>query len=201
VFTKSFTFKKQTFIKVAAILATSIVSVQVYAHAWPKRTEPLLVATKENFEPWLTADGLLDARIFILTHQIRSIDQYAQWLQENITYEADAPTSDDWASPAVTLQNKQGDCEDIAFLNAAIVRSFGYEPQVLAYGQGKEAHVICLFKMEGKYYIFDNTKYYRNIVSPSLKEIFTFLVKKHHAQYMLELSLEPKQKKILFYKG
>jgi hypothetical protein len=112
-------------------------------------------------------------------------------------YEADS-NRDEWAEPLTTLNQRTGDCEDLAFLNAEIARSFGHETQVLAYGHGKEAHVISLFIKEGKYYIFDNTNFYRDVRSPSLKEIFLFLAKKHEARFLLKLTRDPKRVEVLY---
>ena len=135
---------------------------------------------------------------FLKANRIENLDDYIRWLQEHVNYASDAD-KDDWAEPLITLNKQSGDCEDIAFLNAEVLKHLGYEPQVLAYGHGKEAHVICLFLKDGKYHIFDNTKFYRDITSPSLKEIFAFLATKHQAQFLLELTREPRQLNVLYH--
>jgi len=142
-----------------------------------------------------------DIASFLRSQNITSLDEYISWLSDHVHYAAD-DTSDDWADPMHTLNKKSGDCEDLAFLNAEVVKYFGHESQVLAYGHGKEAHVICLFIKEGKYYIFDNTKFYRDVTSPSLKEIFLFLAKKHEARFLLKLTRDPKRIDVLYtYQG
>jgi len=138
-----------------------------------------------------------DIPAFLKSNRIENLEDYVRWLQEHVTYASDAD-KDDWADPLITLNKQTGDCEDIAFLNAEVLKHFGYEPQVLAYGHGKEAHVICLFIKDGKYYIFDNTKFYREITSPSLKEIFKFLSQKHEAEFLLQLDRNPKKLTVLF---
>lgn len=168
-------------LKALAVLLALCVLGHSFAHARTLKPQP---------------EAFLDIHSFLQANNIRSLDDYILWLAQNVTYSTDI-TKDDWADPLVTLNNKTGDCEDIAFLNAEVLKYYGYEPQVLAYGRDKEAHVICLFMKEGKYYIFDNTKFYRDIVSPSLKEIFLFLVKKHNARYLLQLS-QPRQLRVLY---
>jgi predicted transglutaminase-like cysteine proteinase len=145
----------------------------------------------------LFSSGYSDIPSFLKANTIENLEDYISWLQENISYASDA-TEDRWADPLDTLNFRSGDCEDIAFLNAEVLKSFGFEARVLAYGHDKEAHVICLFIKDGKYYIFDNTQFYRDITSPSLKEIFHFLASKHQARYLLELSLKDKNFKVLY---
>jgi len=146
---------------------------------------------------WMPSFPYKDVAVFLKVNRIQTLDEYVLWLQKNITYTADS-SKDDWADPLLTLNRRTGDCEDIAFLNEEVVKYFGYKPSVLAYGHGKEAHVICLFMKEGKYYIFDNTKFYRDISSPSLKEIFHFLATEHHAQFLLQLQREPRKLDVLY---
>jgi len=150
-----------------------------------------------RLSPWMPTAPYRDVATFLKINHIQTLEEYTLWLKQNINYAADIG-KDDWADPVLTLNKRSGDCEDIAFLNAEVLKYFGYEPNVLAYGHGKEAHVICLYMQGGKYFIFDNTKYYRDISSPSLKEIFQFLAKEHQAQFMLKLERQPKKLNVLY---
>ena len=101
----------------------------------------------------------LDTEILYLINKnnIRSIDDYADWLQENIRYEKDAG-KDVWAAPQVTLKRKYGDCEDYSFLNVAVLRVLGYESKVLVMKGPTGCHAICVFKKNDYYYWFDNAE-------------------------------------------
>lgn len=88
----------------------------------------------------------------LIKDNIQTLEDYTQWLQENIEYVGDI--GDYWQSPEETLERKAGDCEDFAFLNVAFLRVLGYNPRAmgLLYING-EGHAICLF-MEGDYYSY-----------------------------------------------
>lgn len=93
------------------------------------------------------------------TENINSFDQYQIWLRETFHYKKDSG-SDAWADPAETLAAGEGDCEDFAFLNAAVLRVFGYTPKVLALYDGlvMPSHAVCVFEDAGTFNVFDNTK-------------------------------------------
>jgi len=94
---------------------------------------------------------------FINKNNIRSIEDYVDWVQKNIRYEKDKG-KDTWAAPQVTLKRKYGDCEDYAFLNAAVLRVLGYQPKVLAMKGLTGGHAICVFQENGYYFWIDNTE-------------------------------------------
>ena len=60
------------------------------------------------------------------------------------------------------LQKRRGDCEDYAFLNAAVLRVLGYRPEVLAMGGLGGNHAICVFKENGRYSWIDNARLKRS---------------------------------------
>jgi predicted transglutaminase-like cysteine proteinase len=128
---------------------------------------------------------------FMQRNHIASLEQYVAWQKTNLTYSID-PTGDAWAAPQETLVRKSGDCEDLAFLHAEILKTLGYEARVLAFSKGKEGHVFCVFKINGAYNILDNLNYVP-IQAPSLEHLARFLAKNDHAEYMLELNFLPRK--------
>jgi len=56
------------------------------------------------------------------------------------------------------LARKQGDCEDFAFLNMAVLRLLGYNPKFLAFTSTRDGHALCAFSDNGKNYYFNNMK-------------------------------------------
>ena len=108
-----------------------------------------------------TGASSFDSKIpgILIDENIRSIEDYTQWLGENIRYQSDGDM-DTWSSPEETLTRKYGDCEDFAFLSEAVLRVLGYQPRVMAYTKGKEeeGHAICAFKKGDHYLYFDNAE-------------------------------------------
>jgi predicted transglutaminase-like cysteine proteinase len=113
---------------------------------------------------------------------IRTLEDYARWLAENIKYKTDE-AKDTWAQAQETLQRKSGDCEDYAFLNAAVLNVLGYHPKVLglkgvraSIGRLIGNHAICVFTKDCHYLYFDNEKLkttYASSIAEFLKYIFT----------------------------
>lgn len=101
----------------------------------------------------------LDIEILDLINKnnIRSVEDYADWVKKNIRYEKDKG-KDTWAAPQITLKRKYGDCEDYAFLNAAVLCVLGYQPKVLAMKGLTGCHAICVFQENGYYFWIDNTE-------------------------------------------
>ena len=126
---------------------------------------------------------------FLNENALYTIDQYARWLEKNIVYKADEST-DRWADPLETLRKRSGDCEDFAFLSAEVLRTFGYQPLVLAVGRGQNAHVICIFKRQNVYYAFDNNQLNKTNQT-SLEAMARFFAHSMKAEFVLELSRHP----------
>jgi len=141
----------------------------------------------------------LDMRILniISDENINSIEDYAQWLEKNFEYKSDEGP-DIWAAPEETLTRKYGDCEDFAFLNEAVLRVFGYRPQVLAMGGGIKTvnHAICAFEKDGYYLWFDNNKLKKTLVS-SVEEFGAQVVTRHGYAYMFKIKNEGGKQTIL----
>lgn len=109
-----------------------------------------------------SAPNAVDKQIafFLKTHRLSSLEDYAAWAAGHISYQNDFP-NDQWADPLKTLQRKYGDCEDIAFLNAAVALVLGYEPEIYILIKKGKAHAICVVPMSSDAVWFDNTNYRR----------------------------------------
>ena len=138
----------------------------------------------------------LDMRIvrLINNEHIKSIEDYAKWLQEHVTYKSDEG-ADSWALPEETLTRGYGDCEDFAFLNAAVLRVFGYIPEVLGLAGGvrRVNHAICAFKKGNEYYWFDNSCL-KSTDASSKEALAKHIVQRQGYAYMFEINLEEKSR-------
>ena len=92
---------------------------------------------------------------FIYENKIQSLEDYAQWVQKNISYKKEFGT-DIWQDPINFLSKRKGDCEDYALLNMEVLKVVGYQPQFIALMGQKKSHAICVFELNGEYYYFDN---------------------------------------------
>ncbi len=136
-------------------------------------------------------------RDIIVFNNIRSVNDYVCWLQENIEYEKD-DGKDEWAIPQETLERKTGDCEDYAFLNAAFLRMAGYDPKVLGIMQFfNQGHAICVFKEGNHYSWIDNEKLIRTKVK-TMPELAKIIFDKYKYYCLKEIDLETKTKVTLF---
>jgi len=100
-------------------------------------------------------------------------DGYAltQWVHINIRYANDTPyprifagnvsfVNDMWQSSIETLQLKQGDCEDLAILLAAFIKSLYPNSEVyviVVSSSSSFGHAATLAFYSGEYYLFDPT--------------------------------------------
>ena len=98
-----------------------------------------------------------DLTFFLQNNHIQTINDYAQWLEKNISYQKDI-AGDIWEAPLQTLKRRYGDCEDFAILTANTLALLNYTPQVLLMLKENLAHAICIFKKDGRYLIFDNNR-------------------------------------------
>ncbi|MFH1459785.1 MAG: transglutaminase-like domain-containing protein [Candidatus Omnitrophota bacterium] len=97
----------------------------------------------------------LKIREIIIYNNIKSLAEYINWFKKNIEYKKDKGR-DDWAYPDETLQRKYGDCEDLSFLNQAVLRVLGIRGEVLSLMRMGSNHAVCVFKIKGKYNLIDN---------------------------------------------
>jgi len=121
----------------------------------------------------------------IINHNaIDSFEDYIHWLKENIKYESDNGR-DCWSMPEDTLRKKYGDCEDYAFLNAAFLSVFGYNPEVLAVTKPDGIHAICVFEDNGYYCWIDNADLRRSSAQ-SMVEFSKYIFEEYRGFYLLE---------------
>jgi len=95
----------------------------------------------------------LDTEIVHLINKnnIRSVEDYANWLQKNIRYEKDKG-KDAWAAPQITLKRKYGDCEHYALLNIDVMKMIGNQC------------IILLMKVCGHFFsVFSYTTLFRPV--------------------------------------
>ncbi len=90
-------------------------------------------------------------------NKIRTIEDYAGWLEKTMTYRADAK-EDDWLTPLEFLKTKHGDCEDFAFFNSAVLKVLGFSAHIITLSSSRNSHAICAFEHNGKFYWLDNAK-------------------------------------------
>lgn len=147
-----------------------------------------LVLRHENFSQngvLVSRMNPMDARIkaLMVNNRIENLDDYANWLVGNFTYRKDR--TDRWALPNETLNKYYGDCEDFAFLNAAVMQVLGYETHLIALKGRSQKHAICVFLKEGEYYWFDN-----NRLVKSTAKTFPDLIQAINASYGLKKIFE-----------
>ncbi|MBZ0166246.1 MAG: hypothetical protein K8I00_05515, partial [Candidatus Omnitrophica bacterium] len=129
---------------------------------------------------------------------IRTFPQYVQWFESHMSYHADGQ-QDAWARPLDTLIRQKGDCEDLAFLNKAMLHLFGIEGRVLGTRKDDNHHVFLVFEHNRRIYIFDNTRCIRT-KARSVEDIAAFLYRKYDIDYLLEVENTPRQIRVLYDK-
>ena len=106
------------------------------------------------------------------SNKILNINDYINWLQNNITYKFDK--NDYWQSPIETIKNKTGDCEDFAILNKAVLNVLGYNATVFIMRNTTSAHAFCIFQDNDRYNMIDNSTLI-TLNAKSIREIATYL--------------------------
>jgi hypothetical protein len=138
-------------------------------------------------------------------HGITSLEEYLKWLRDTIRYKRDGG-DDIWALPEETLERRYGDCEDYAFLNAAVLQVLGYRPKVLALMGIRmfvrrciANHAICAFEKDGHYLYFDNGEL-KSTDASSMDEFARYIFAHYRCLTVSELSFDYKNKgeKVLF---
>lgn len=142
---------------------------------------------------------MLDQEVkeFLFNNHIKTLDDYAEWLRNNITYKKER--TDRWANPLVTLSRKYGDCEDFTYLNMIVLRVLGYSPKFIAVFGKSRGHAVCVFKKGNEYYYFDNEKLIEtqeNSVLGLAQSVKTYFAKVE----IRELDLDSKKWNILYKK-
>lgn len=78
---------------------------------------------------------------------------FYEWVEANIKYREDTkdpyPGNEYWQSPYETIKDRAGDCEDVAILECAYYRYFGYEAYIAAVNTELNIpdHAICIVKI------------------------------------------------------
>ncbi|MFC1645989.1 transglutaminase domain-containing protein [Candidatus Omnitrophota bacterium] len=133
----------------------------------------------------------LDLKILNIIYEadISSVQDYSRWLKQNIEYKADEGP-DIWAQPEDTLTRKYGDCEDFAFLNALVMRIFGYKPKVIGMVGGLIAqdHAVCVFEKDGEFVMFDNATLKQTPASTP-EELNRYFFKNYLCAYVMEIRI------------
>lgn len=138
---------------------------------------------------------------------IKLLEDYTEWLKENIEYKKDEG-DDIWTMPEETLKRKYGDCEDFAFLNAAVLNTLGFRPKVLGVNGARVLtgnltgnHAICVFEKDGRYLYFDNEKL-KTTEASSIEEFARHIFVHYNCYSISELTFENrnKNKKKIFTK-
>ena len=106
------------------------------------RTTPLdrCVALQDLIRPWEVAHLLHRRRPVLLPvprrarHQPRPslTTQVAKFMGREFRYVADPPHCDRWCSPAITLRDRAGDCDDLAIFAASLLIAGGVDAEVVA---------------------------------------------------------------------
>jgi len=79
-----------------------------------------------------------------------------KWIAENIEYDFEA-SLDDPRSAKQTLTENKGDCDEIAYLYAALMRSIDIPTKLVSGTYKDELHVWNEIKVNGKWVIVDAT--------------------------------------------
>jgi len=152
---------------------------------------------------WVSRPQPLHEKIvdLVMRNKIKSLEDYAKWLEDNIHYQKDA-AADIWTNPEQTLQNKIGDCEEYALLNASVMQVLGYQPHFLALVKpdGRRAHAICTFKYNGYFLWFDNAKLQKTSMT-SLDQLAKNIGEQYHYSALLEYNLQTKNWNVLYKKS
>ncbi|MFH1837805.1 MAG: hypothetical protein ABH862_06825, partial [Candidatus Omnitrophota bacterium] len=95
---------------------------------------------------------------------------------------------------------KYGDCEDYAFLSAAVLKVLGYDPKVLAIGDGSKSHAICVFEKDGKYMWFNNTNL-ESTEAFSFSQFAEYIFATYKASFISEMNPATKTHTILYVRS
>ena len=146
---------------------------------------------------WVSHPLPLDERLRSLFNQnnIQTIEDYARWLQANITYQRNP--LDHWAPPEETIAKRHGDCKDYAFLNAEVLKVFGYKPHIFVLTRRAGNHAVCVFEKDGYFFWFDNN-HLKESNARSLKELARDILAEYHFSSLLEYQMPSQRWEVLF---
>lgn len=80
-----------------------------------------------------------------------------QWVQRSIRYVRDVRGVETVQTPEKTLEYRQGDCDDMVTLLAALLESIGHEVRFVAMGTepGRFSHVFAQVRLGGRWVSMD----------------------------------------------
>ncbi len=141
----------------------------------------------------------LDIRIkeILSYNNIKSIDEYAIWLGDNIKYKREENRKDEWAMPLETLKNEYGDCEDFAILNKELLDLLGYKTKALTLVRFLNNHAICAFMEDGYYAYLDNANLVRT-KAKTIHQLAGYLLLRYTCAAIGEMDLDTKRWNILY---
>jgi len=95
-----------------------------------------------------------------LTENCTSPERLSAWLRRNIYYKTDVETHgvrDYWQHPEWTLRNREGDCEDFAWLAYEVLKKQGYSPELISVTHSNgNTHAVCAFFANLSWYHMSN---------------------------------------------
>lgn len=134
---------------------------------------------------------------FISVNGLTTIEDYVNWLPANIRYQKDG-IRDEWADPQTTVNRGVGDCEDLAFLNQAVLKHLGYFALVLSVRTATGTdHAICVYLNGGTFQWIDNYE----VIQTTTGDFYQFLVvllRHYKATQLFELEGENGSQHIFF---
>lgn len=93
------------------------------------------------------------------------------WINQNIRYQPDLNSEDEYRSAEETLALGYGDCDDMAVLADDMLKKRGYNSKVISIYTSTEGHTVCVWQdSTGKYNHLSN-KTYREIKAQDLKTV------------------------------
>ena len=188
--------------KICRLLAVILLSLLYFSpSSFAEETIRKLTIAQEHDHKngvWTVGPKAIDRKVvnLIMMNKIQTLDDYAAWMAANLSYKQDQ-LQDKWEPPESMLDSKKGDCEDFAFLTAAVLKVLGYEPHFLALIKNSRTHAICAFQKDGHFVWFDNAKINRT-PARSLEEFAGLLTKQFNYSHTLELNLDNQQWKQVY---
>ena len=116
---------------------------------------------------------------------VRTPQELSEWFGREFTYRFEL--TDRWQDPQETIDSKEGDCEDFAFLVSALLEDWGIDHQVLIIEFRGLAikHAICAWREEdGTYSFISNRKLYRSgrkVLAEAVERYYPDLERIHKA--------------------
>ena len=104
------------------------------------------------------------------------------WVKENIRFTRDTFKLETLQTPAVTLSERAGDCDDMAALLAALAMSIGHKARFKVIGTNQPSHVYTEIYVDGRWVVFDPAEPpgittpppgYKNYITRNVAEVTT----------------------------